>query len=271
MVNDVRRVSSRDGTTIAFEQTGSGLAVIVVASALSTRSDAKRLAALLAADFTVINYDRRGRGDSGDTPPYAVEREVEDIDALIEHAAGPVCVFGSSSGAALALEAAASGLRIEKVALFEPPFVVAEDDHRPPADFREHLASLIDTGRHGEAVRYFMTKGIGMPAIFVHMMRLAPKSWSAMKAMAPTIPYDLAVMGDNQAGKPLAAGQWQGATMPTLVLTGGKSPEFLRHGATALADVLPNARLRTLDKLNHGAVVMSPKTLAPVLSEFFTS
>ncbi|MGH8827790.1 MAG: alpha/beta fold hydrolase [Jiangellaceae bacterium] len=256
---------------MAFERAGSGPAVIVVASALSTRSDAKRLAALLAADFTVINYDRRGRGESGDTPPYAVEREIEDIDALIEHAGGSAFVFGSSSGAALALEAAAGGLGIEKVALYEPPFVVAAGEHQLPTDFRAQLAGMIDAGRNADAVRYFMTKGIGMPAIFVHMMRLAPKTWSSMKAMAPTILYDIAVLGDNQAGKPLPAGRWSDATMPTLVLNGGKSPEFLQHGATALADVLPNARLRTLDKLNHGAVVMSPKTLAPVLSEFFTS
>jgi pimeloyl-ACP methyl ester carboxylesterase len=262
-------VTSRDGTTIAFEKTGSGPPLILVASALSDRSDTSRLARLLAPHFTVINYDRRGRGASGDTAPYAVERECEDIEALVKEAGGWAFLFGSSSGAVLALEAAAHGVGVERMALFEPPFVVDENDPRPPREFASHVDDLIAGDRRAKAVTYFMTKGIGMPAIFVWMMRLMPRMWSNMKAMAPTIPYDVAIMDDTQSGRPLPPDRWASVAAPTLVMDGGKSPAGMRHAASALADVLPNARHRTLDGLSHGAVMMAPKRLAPVLRECF--
>ncbi len=262
-------VTSKDGTTIAFERTGNGPALILVASALADRSDAAKLATLLAPHFMVINYDRRGRGASGDTSPYAVEREVEDIAALVEEAGGSAFLFGSSSGAALALEAAAHGVVVERLALFEPPFVVEENDRRPPADFARRLDDLLAADRRAKAVTYFMTKGLGMPAMLVWMMRLMPPTWSKLKAMAHTIPYDVAVMGDTQAGKPLPPERWASVTVSTLVMDGGKSPPRLRHAAAALADVLPNAQHRTVDGLSHGAVVMAPKKLAPILREFF--
>ncbi|ACZ88147.1 alpha/beta fold hydrolase [Streptosporangium roseum] len=261
-------VISGDGTEIAFERLGSGPAVILVSSALADRSDARKLAGLLAQHFTVINYDRRGRGASDDATEYAAEREIEDIAALIDHAGGSASVFGSSSGAVLALRAAAAGLDIEKLALYEPPFVIGAAGFGPPGDYARRLDALLAAGRRGDAVRYFMTRVQGMPAFMVTMMRLMPGVWSNLKALAHTLPYDAAVMGDTQQGKPLEAGRWSAAKAPTLVLTGGKSPAGFHDAARALAHVLPDAEHRTLPDLNHGAVVMAPKRLAPALVEF---
>ncbi|MEU6037018.1 alpha/beta hydrolase [Actinomadura sp. NPDC047616] len=264
-------VISRDGTAIAFERSGTGPAIILVASALADRSDTAKLARLLAPHFTVINYDRRGRGASGDAADYAVEREIEDIAALIDHAGGSASLFGSSSGAVLALRAAAAGVNVERLALYEPPFVVGHDGFGPPADFARNVTSLLARGRRGEAVKYFMTEAQGMPAFMVTMMRLVPGPWSKLKAMAHTLPYDIAVMGDTQRGEPLDAEPWSRVTAPTLVLTGGKSPAGFHDAARALAGILTDCRHRTLPGLNHGAVVMAPKRIAPVLIEFVTA
>ena len=174
-----RTVTSRDGTTIAYDQTGSGPALILVTGALGNRFGPD-LVAPLSQHFTVIDYSRRGRGDSGDTPPYAVAREIEDIEALIDAVGGTANLYGISSGAVLALEAAARGVGVEKMVLFEPPFVVDERDHRPPAGFADHIEALLASHRRAEAVTYFMTQGIGMPAAFVWAMRLMPrpaKTW----------------------------------------------------------------------------------------------
>jgi len=268
-MGDESSVTSRDGTTIAFERAGAGPPLILVAAALSDRRDSRKLATLLAPSFTVINYDRRGRGASGDTHPYEVEREVEDIEALVKDVGGSAFLFGSSSGAVLALEAAARGIGVEKMALFEPPFVVDERDRRPPAGFDEHVEALVAADRRAEAVTYFMTQGIGMPAAFVWGMRLMPRTWSSMKAMASTIPYDVAIVGDTRAGKPLPADRWHAVLAPTLVLDGGKSPEGTRRASAALAGILPDAQHRTIDGLSHGAVVMAPKKLVPALRAFY--
>ncbi|WP_336207100.1 alpha/beta fold hydrolase [Nonomuraea sp. LPB2021202275-12-8] len=259
---------SRDGTEIAFERSGAGPAVILVSSALADRSDARKLAALLAEHFTVINYDRRGRGASGDAAAYAVEREVEDIAALIDLAGGAASLFGSSSGAVLALRAAAVGLNVERLALYEPPFVIGDGDFGPPRDYARQLDTLLAADRRAEAVKYFMTGAQGMPAIMVTMMRLMPGVWPNLKALAHTLPYDAAVMGETQRGKPLDADPWSAATVPTLVLTGGKSPAGFHDAGRALTGVLPDAEHRTLPGLNHGAVVMAPKRLAPALVRF---
>ncbi|MFE0690563.1 alpha/beta fold hydrolase [Streptomyces xiamenensis] len=261
-------VVSADGTTIAFRRSGSGPAVILVASALADRSDGAKLAGLLARHFTVINYDRRGRGASGDGARYAVEREIEDIAALLEHCGGSASVFGSSSGAVLALRAAAAGLDIPRLALYEPPFAVDGDAFGPPADFAGRIDALLTEDRRGDAVKLFMTKAQGMPGLLVASMRLMPGVWSGLKALAPTLPYDIAVMGDTQRGEPLKADEWSSVASRTLVLTGGKSPEGFHQAARALTEVLPHAEHRTLDGLNHGAVVMAPKKLAPSLVPF---
>ncbi|MFI6699184.1 alpha/beta fold hydrolase [Streptomyces sp. NPDC050509] len=262
------RVVSADGTEIAFEQSGSGPAVVLVASALADRSDTAKLAALLAQHFTVVNYDRRGRGASGDADAYAPEREVEDIAALIEHVGGSASLFGSSSGAVLALRAVAAGVNVDRLALYEPPFVVAEGDDGPPKDLAQRITELLAEGRHGDAVTYFMTRVQGMPGIAVFFMKLMPRMWSNLTGLARTLPYDIAVMGDTQQGRPLDAEEWKGVAVPTRVLTGGKSPAAFQRAALAVTGILPQADHRTLPGLNHGAVVMAPRKIASQIIEF---
>jgi len=265
----MKTATSRDGTRIAYDELGDGPPLILVGGALNTRSFGPNgsLAPLLAERFTVINYDRRGKGDSGDTLPWAVEREIEDLDALIEAGGGPASVYGISSGAALALEAASRGLAIEKLAMYEAPIIV--DDSRPPLadDYLARLQGLVASGRRGDAIRLFMREGVGLPAAFVAMMRLMP-AWSRLKAVAHTLPYDAAIVFDYQKGQPLPAEQWTSATIPTLAVAGGKSPDWMRNAMQALADVLPNARYQTLQGQTH---VVKPEALAPVLVEFFES
>jgi pimeloyl-ACP methyl ester carboxylesterase len=265
MIQDT--VTSRDGTTIAYEQSGAGPALIIVASALSDRSDARKLAGLLSSRFTVINYDRRGRGRSTDTQPYAVEREIEDIAALLEVAGGSASVFGSSSGAVLALRAAASGLPITRMALFEPPFRLTPNGGVPPAQLEAELRELLDADRRGDAVKRFMSVEMGVPGIGFVLMRLWPGLWKSMTAMAPTILHDLAVMDGTTGGGPLPP-EWAQVTTPTLVMDGGKSEERLRSAAAALAELLPNAQHRTLEGQSHAAPVMNPKSVAPIVTDF---
>jgi len=261
----MRKVVSKDGTAIAFDKTGQGPAIILVGGALSDRSAATPLASLLAPHFTVFAYDRRGRGDSGNAAPYAVEREVEDIDALINEAGGSAFGFGHSSGAVLALKAAARLKRIKKLALYEPPFVV--DDSRPPVpeDYVAQINDLVSAGRRGDAVEFFMTEAVGVPDDLVAQMRGMPM-WAEMEKMAHTLAYDGKVMGDNMAGNTLRAKQWTSITVPTLVMDGGASPAWARNAVQAVADVLPNAQRRTLEGQTHG---VDPAALAPILVEFF--
>jgi len=261
-------VRSQDGTAIAFDRVGKGPPVIVVGGAFSYRGwkGFVQLADLLADRFTVINYDRRGRGDSGDTAPYAVEREIEDLEALIATAGGSASVWGMSSGGVLALRASAAGLAIEKLALYQPPFMLDRNGHVPPPDFAPRVAELVAAGRRGDAVRYFMTQGMGAPALMIGAMRLACPLWSRLKAVAHTLPYDNAVMGDTTRGEPLPAEPWASIGTPTLVIDGGKSPPTLHRGADALAEALPNAERRTLGGQSHN---VSMPVLAPVLGGWF--
>lgn len=264
-------VVSKDGTTIAYTQAGSGPVVIIVSPALSPGASGARLAALLAQNFTVFTYDRRGRGQSTDTQPYAVEREVEDIEALIDSAGGSAALFGGSSGAALALEAA-NRLpdKVRQLAAFEPPFIV--DDSRPPvpADFVAKVRELVAGDRRSDAVEYFMVAGVGLPAEVAAKMKEAPM-WGAMEKLAHTLEYDGRVMGDTQRGKPLPTDRWTAVRMPTLVLAGERSDAFLQNSAKALADVLPQAQLKTLAGMDHSAMFMAPGQIATVLTEFFQS
>lgn len=256
-------VISADGTTIAFDRhvgdpdSGTAGTVILIGGAFSFRAFPKmvELAEALAARCggTVINYDRRGRGDSGDTlGRYDVEREIDDLAALVEAAGGSASLFGWSSGAALALRAAESGriVGIERVVAFEPPFVVDHEHHVPPAGFGEALHELVADGRRSETVRYFMTRCMGMPGFLVTVMRVLP-FWSKLKAAASSTPHDWAVMAEFMRGEPLREGDWAGVTVPTLVLAGGKSDPLLRTAARAIADVLPDAEHRELPKLSH--------------------
>lgn len=260
-------VTSKDGTIIAFDRLGQGPAVILVGGAFSYRAfpQLAELAELLSDRFTVVNYDRRGRGDSGDTPPYAVEREIEDLAALIDAAGGSASVWGWSSGGALALRAAAHGLAIERLAVYEPPFMVDSSHRLPPPDFAARLDRLTARGRRGAAVHYYMTKGIGLPTALAVLMRLTP-FWPKLKAVAHTLPYDWAVLGDTMAGKPLSVEEWASVATPTLVIAGEKSDERLRNAAEALPAVLPDSRLRVLGGESHN---VSMRALAPVLAEFF--
>ena len=263
------KVISRDGTSIAFDESGKGPVVILVTGALSDRSATARLALLLSAHFTVINYDRRGRGESGDTQPYSVDREVEDIEALIDRAGGTAFIFGTSSGAALALEAARQLPRkVKKQALFEPPFV--SDNSRPavPAGFSAQLAGLVSAGRRGEAVELFMTRGVGLPAEIVTRMRSSPV-WGSLEKLAHTLPYDMTIMGDNVSGKPLPNRRWASVQASTLVLDGEKSDAWIRHSAAALAAILPKAEHQSLAGQDHSVASSAPQALVPILVKFF--
>jgi pimeloyl-ACP methyl ester carboxylesterase len=259
-------VLSRDGTRIAYEQSGDGPPVILVDGALCSRAmgPMASLATLLNERFTVFRYDRRGRGESGDTQPYAVEREVEDIAALIDAAGAPVCIYGASSGAALALEAANRGLAIKSLALYEAPFIV--DDTRTPLldDYRAELTRCLNANRRGDAVALFM-KSVGVPVPFIFLMRFMPV-FSKLKAVAHTLPYDLALVAEQQRGQPLPADRWRSCTQPALVMMGGKSPAWIRNANQAMAAVLPRAELRTLPGQTH---MVSAKAVAPVLVDLF--
>ena len=262
----MNKVTAKDGTPIAFDQIGVGPALILVNGAFATRSDAASLAARLAPDFTVVAYDRRGRGDSGDTPPYAVAREVEDLAALITEAGGSAFVYGHSSGAILALEAARLlAPAITKLAVYEPPFLV--DDSRPPlpADYLTHIRELVAAGRRTEAVTYWMTTVIGLPGEAVAQMQQAPM-WPGLEAIAPTMVYDGTIGADYLRGQPLPAEHWATVTIPTLVMDGGESPAMMHSGARALTDILPNAQHRRFPGQGHG---VAADILAPVLVEFF--
>jgi pimeloyl-ACP methyl ester carboxylesterase len=262
----VNTVASKDGTTIAFERSGAGPPLIVVGGALNTRAAAGTLAELLAPSFTVVAYDRRGRGDSGDTPPYAVEREVEDLLALVEYAGGSAYAYGHSSGGVLALEAAMANEGITKLVIYEPPFIV--DDSRPPLpdDYVEHLAELASSDRRGEAVEYFMTTGVGVPPEAVPSMKESP-FWPSLEAVAHTLWYDGTIMDDHMGGEPFPTDRWSSVTVPTLVIDGGASPPSLRNAVQGLVDVLPDARRLTMEGQTHE---VDPTLLAPVLVEFFS-
>jgi pimeloyl-ACP methyl ester carboxylesterase len=267
----VLTVRSKDGTSIAFEKTGKGPPLILVAPALGTRADGARLAALLAPSFTVVNFDRRGRGDSGDARAYAVEREIEDIAALIEHCGGSASLFGSSSGAVLALEAAnALGAKVTAQVLFEPPFIV--DSSRPAiaADFPKRIANLLAEDRRGEAVSAFMVEAVGVPEAMVRMMRKTPM-WAKMEKVAHTLPYDLAIMAGLHSGKDLPANRWTSVTARTLVIDGERSDAYLRTAVQKLTAALPGAMRQTLEGQDHSAVFMAPQTLVPILVEFLVS
>ena len=257
-------VTSEDGTTIAFDRSGEGPAVLLIGGALNDRHAAATLAGLLAPSFTTYAYDRRGRGDSGDTPPYAVEREIEDLQALVDDAGGSAFAFGHSSGAVLALEAAAVMVGITRLALYEPPFIVDDSRLPVPDDYVERLAELATTGRRGEAIEYFMINGVGLAPDAVAPMKDS-SFWPAIEAVAHTLPYDSAVMGDTLSGEPLQAHRWDRATIPTLVIDGGASPEWQRNAVQALVDVLPDARRLTMDGQTHE---VDPALLAPVLTRF---
>jgi pimeloyl-ACP methyl ester carboxylesterase len=255
-------VTSRDGTTLAYDRLGDGPPVVLVSGGSVDRTSNAGLAEQLADTHRVYNYDRRGRGDSGDTPPYAIEREVEDIAAVLEVAGGSAHLYGSSSGGGLAMHAAAAGLPVRRLALWEPPYNV---NGRPdlPADTASVYRELVEAGRRGDAAEYFMAKVVGMPPEFVAQARQAPW-WAQQEAIAHTLAYDATIMGDYTLPVDIA----KAITVPTLIVVGGASFGFMRETADALAELIPNAQVVAVEGQAHN---VDPAALAPVLKRFFAA
>jgi len=258
-------VTSSDGTTIAFDRLGDGQPIIVVGGQLCDRALTRPTAEELAKHFTVFNYDRRGRGDSGDTAPYAIEREIEDIGALVTEAGGTASVYAHSSGAGLALHAAACGLPTAKLVVHEPPYNPDdEEERRISREYAENLRATLSEGRRDDAVELAMTT-VGMPQEMVEGMRHTPR-WLELEAMAPTLAYDSEIMGDISTGGTMPIDLVGRVTTESLVLSGGASPERMIDVGRRVANALPNGRHRVLEGQEH---VVPPEVLVPVLAEFF--
>ncbi len=261
-VQTLRTVRSSDGSAIAFERVGDGSPVLMVGGALSSGVRGfppfVELARLLESRFTVYRFDRRGRGGSGDTPPYAVEREVEDLETLISEAGGEAAVYGFSSGAVLGVEAAARGAAITKLVLLEPP--LPSGDGSDGARELAQLEALIEADRRGDAVELFLS-GVGLEPEAVAGMRQSP-GWSDLEAMAHTMLYDGAITEDVRLWRDRAAN----VTAPTLVLFSQGTSAYLGDSARLAADAIPNARERTLPGGFHE---VTPETLAAEIAAFF--
>jgi pimeloyl-ACP methyl ester carboxylesterase len=256
------RLASKDGTRIAFEKTGAGPGrVIIVSGALAHRTSpgVTPLAAELSEHLTVYTYDRRGRGESTDVQPYSVEREIEDIEAILNDAGGSAYLYGVSSGAALALQAAAKlgPTKVPRLAIYEPPY---GQDAKAFARQKEGVNALIRTGKPGQAIAFFMSE-VGTPPEAIEGMKRSPE-WGAMKKVEFTLAYDYAVLGDGAVPQEIA----KAVTVPTLVLTGEKTMAFMGPTADRIASLMPGAQRRTLEGQTHQA---EAKAVAPVLIEFF--
>jgi len=253
-------VTSADGTSIAYDELGQGAPVVIVSGMFCDRERTRSLAEALAGHGRVVNYDRRGRGESGDTAPYAVEREVEDLAALLDAVGGTAAVYGHSSGAGLALRATASGLPVTRLVLHEPPYGPDDEASRAGAQaLAVGVGAAIDEGRRADAVALFMAAS-GLPSEMVDAMSHDPK----MQALAPTMPYDLAVM-DDLGGGTIPEDLVRAVTVPTLVIAGGASPDFFRDTADRLAALLPDGEHVVLDGQDHDAPAA---VVAPVVAEF---
>ncbi|MFO1536009.1 MAG: alpha/beta fold hydrolase [Thermoplasmatota archaeon] len=255
-------VTSKDGTRIAYDVLGQGPPLVIVNGALGVRTFtfAQRMADELAKHFTVYNYDRRGRGDSGDTPSYAVQREVEDLAALCKAAGGRPYVFAQSSGAALALEAAAAGVAMAGLLAYEPPYVKADPGDRTDPAYGAKVQTLVDHGDRDGAVALFM-RTVGVPGFAIPIMRLLPM-WKVMRGAAHTLPYDAAIMGSFEVPTQRLAK----VKAPTWLVAGEKTTPALKLAAAAAAKAVPGAQHRLLPKSNHG---VKPAAIAPLLRECF--
>ncbi|MGV9939006.1 alpha/beta fold hydrolase [Streptomyces sp. NPDC003401] len=256
-----KKTLSRDGTSLAYDRAGQGPAVILVSGAMSAGGTVAPLAKLLARQHTAYWYDRRGRGESGDTAPYAVEREVEDLAALIEAAGGEAALYGVSSGGALALEAAAAGLPVSRVAVYEVPFAdFSEGGAGERAAYTRDLTEALEQDRRGDAVALFL-RLTGLAEEMIQGARQSPM-WPAMEAIAPTLAYDDAVLRDGLVPRE----RLSSITAPVLSLAGSASPAWLRRAAETIAEAAPEGTCRTLPGQTH---MVDPNVLAPVLAEFF--
>lgn len=261
----MQTVTSKDGTTIAYEKIGSGSVVILTTGATGTRMYDTELAKLLSSNFTVYYYDRRGRGDSTDTQPYSVDREIEDIEALIDEAGGASYLYGISSGACLTLEAASKlGKKVTKLAMYEAPYDESEDGKRSWHEYTAKLKALINVGDRSGAVELFM-KFVGVPDDMLAGMKHSPM-WPGMEQVAPTLIYDAACIGDDRTVPVERAAT---ITAQTLVMDGGASLQlmpFMYESAEKIAKAIPNAKRKTLEGQTHN---VDMKVLAPILTEFF--
>ncbi|MEU4035913.1 alpha/beta fold hydrolase [Streptomyces collinus] len=256
-----KKTTSRDGTSLAYQVTGRGPTVILASGAMSTGGTLAPLALRLADHCTAVVYDRRGRGESGDTAPYAVEREVEDLAALVEAVGGEAALFGVSSGGALVLEAAASGLPVRQVAVYEAPFADhMEGGAEREAVYKESLGKALAEGRRGDAVELFL-RLTGLGEEMIRSARQSPM-WSGLEAVAPSLAYDDAVMGDGLLPRERLAA----VSVPVLSVVGGASPEWMREAGRAVAEAAPRGSYRVLDGQTH---MVEPEVLGPVLAEFF--
>jgi alpha-beta hydrolase superfamily lysophospholipase len=262
-------VTSADGTPIAIERTGRGAPVILIGGAFNDRSTVAALAGTLAPYATAVAYDRRGRGDSGDGSQERggsgdiVEREVEDLAAVIGHVGSHASVFGHSSGAVLGLEAAIRGLSIDRLAVYEPPYIPEGSRPRPAADLADQVAALVSDGRRDDAAALFLTGSVGMPAGMVDAMQ-ASDAWGRFSGLAHTLPADLALCGP---GCVLPADRLAGIAVPTLAIDGAESWDWIRGATLAVADAIPGARYVTIEGHDHG-VLNQPEALRPVLAGF---
>ena len=259
----MKKVVSKDGTQIAYDSTGRGPVVILVLGALNSRKSGAKLAKLLASRYTVISFDRRGRGDSTDTAPYSPQREVEDIAALIGAVGEPVYLYGHSSGGALALEAAITlRKKVRKLAIYEVPYTLDAKERKDANEYYKRLKKSLESGKRGDAVAVFI-RSVGVSEKQLSAVKRLPM-WPGLVRLAPTLAYDSAVLGK---GHSLPATRLSRITVPTLVMHGGAGAPFMRDAAQAISKIIPKAQLRTLARQTHG---VSPKVLAPVLEEFFS-
>ena len=260
-------VSSRDGTSIAYETYGQGPPLITVCGATCDRALMRPTAQALSQHFTTVNYDRRGRGDSGDTPPYAVDREIEDIAALIDKVGRPAHLYGHSSGASLVLHAVAAGLPVDRFVLHDPPYSPDDASSKEAArSFAQRIRGLLAENKRAEAIETWF-RGTGVPDEMLEGMR-ETSGWPGLVALAPTLAYDSAVMGDIENGGAIPEEVAARATRPGLVLVGGDSPPFMMEVSRRLANLLPQGRHRVLEGHGH---VAAPEVLVPVVAEFLRS
>lgn len=266
-MSELSTLVSADGTSIAYRVVGAGPAIVVVSNVAEDHTGVAGVVEALAEDFTVVNFDRRGRGRSGDPQPYDPAREIEDIEALIEVVGGRAALASGSGGCGLTLDAASAlGDKVTGVYLYEPPFIV--DDTRPPApaDYVEHQEALVAAGKRSEAVEYFMAEMIGVPAEYLPMMKADP-SWDEMVRYAHTYAYDGRILRGLQDGKPLPTDRWT-IDAPVAVAVGGNGEPFMRVGADALAATLPNVTVLTLADHDHSAFWLAPQPVAEQIRGF---